>query len=66
MMLRRNGYDTESVNAMMQGCVAMGMACSGECARRAEMHDHCRVCASACDRMVETCRSMMSSMPMGS
>jgi hypothetical protein len=30
------------------------------------MHDHCRVCASACDRMVETCRSMMSSMPMGS
>ena len=42
----------------------MGMACAEECRMHADMHDHCRICASACDQMVEACRSMMSGMGM--
>jgi hypothetical protein len=53
-----------SMQGMMQGCMAMGMACAEECRSHADMHDHCRICASACDQMVEACRSMMSGMGM--
>jgi hypothetical protein len=63
-MMRPNGYDMASMQGMMQGCMAMGMACAEECRRHADMHDHCRICASACDQMVEACRSMMSAMGM--
>jgi len=28
------------------------------------MHDHCRICASACDQMVEACRNVMAGMGM--
>jgi hypothetical protein len=63
-MLRPNGYDMTSMQGMLQGCMAMGMACAEECRRHADMHDHCRICAAACDQMVEACRNMMSGMGM--
>ena len=63
-MLRPNGYDMTSMQGMLQGCMAMGMACAEECMRHADMHDHCRICASACQQMVDACRSMMSTMGM--
>jgi hypothetical protein len=62
MMMRPSGYDMAVMMPMMEACVAMGMACSAECMMHADMADHCRICAMACDAMVESCRSMMKAM----
>jgi hypothetical protein len=62
MMMRPTGYDASVMMPMMQACIAMGMACSAECMMHADMADHCRICAMACDAMVESCRSMMAAM----
>jgi hypothetical protein len=62
MMMRPNGYDSAVMMPMMEACMAMGMACSAECMMHADMADHCRICAMACDAMVESCRSMMAAM----
>jgi len=62
MMMRPSGYDMAAMTAMMQATIAMGTACARECQSHAEMADHCRICAQACDAMVEKCRSMMSMM----
>jgi hypothetical protein len=59
MMMRPNGYDMAVMMPMMEACVAMGSACAEECRMHADMHDHCRICAMACDAMVEACTSMM-------
>ena len=62
MMMRPSGYDSTVMMPMMEACMAMGMACSTECMMHADMADHCRICAMACDAMVESCRSMMAAM----
>lgn len=64
MMLRPMGYDMTSMRAMMMACVEMGRACSAECMTHADMDEHCRMCAKACDAMVMACEKAMSSMQM--
>ena len=64
MMMRPMGMDMMSMHAMMMACVAMGKACSAECMMHADMDEHCRMCAKACDAMVMACEKMMSSMAM--
>jgi hypothetical protein len=64
MMMRPAGYDMMSMRAMMMACVEMGKACSAECMMHADMDEHCRMCAKACDAMVMACEKAMSSMAM--
>jgi hypothetical protein len=63
MMMRPAGYDRAVMTSMMTACMAMGEACAAECRGHADMADHCRICASACQAMVDACRSMMAAMP---
>ena len=63
MMMRPAGYDMTSMRAMTTACIEMGRACSAECSAHAEMDEHCRMCAKACDAMVAACERMLGSMP---
>lgn len=62
MMMRPMGMDPMVMSSMMSSCIAMGTACAAECRMHADS-DHCRICAMACDAMVEACTSMMAMMP---
>jgi hypothetical protein len=64
MMMRPMGYDMTSMRAMLMACVEMGKACSAECMMHADMDEHCRMCAKACDAMVAACEKVMASMAM--
>jgi hypothetical protein len=65
MMMRPTGYDMAAMQSMMSACMAMGEACAAECRMHADMHDHCRICAMACEAMVDACKRAMASMSMG-
>lgn len=41
--------------------IASGI-CADECEKHAEMHQHCRVCASVCRTCEQACRQMLSSL----
>lgn len=62
MMMRPGGYDGAVMMAMMDACMMMGEACAAECRTHADMNDHCRVCAMACDAMILACRDTKASM----
>ena len=62
MMLRPGGYDPAVMSAMMTATITMGEACAAECRMHADMDDHCRTCAMACDAMVDACRRAMTMM----
>ena len=62
MLLRMNGWDMQVVSSMMQTTVAMCRACSAECAKHAEMSEHCRMCAMACDQAAAAMEKMMGAM----
>jgi len=62
MMMRPLAMDAEVMKAMLTACVTMGRACAAECRMHAEMSDHCRYCAMACEDMCAKCEAMMTSM----
>ncbi|MCP2371232.1 hypothetical protein BJ978_001908 [Agromyces terreus] len=69
MMLRTRGWDMAVMMSMMQATATTARACSAECMMHAEMSEHCRMCAMACDQLVTTMEKMSGmmrdAMPMG-
>lgn len=58
---RRTGTNPELLRQMLQTCQLACRLCGDECARHAEMHDHCRVCAQECQACEDACQQAMSS-----
>jgi hypothetical protein len=63
MMLRPGGYDMLVMKSMLAATMNMGTACAEECRKHEDMHEHCRICAKACEAMVDACSRVMSGMP---
>ncbi len=52
------------MEAQITTCIAYCRACAAECARHAEMHKHCAVCAQTCSDCVDACLAMLNTMRM--
>jgi hypothetical protein len=55
--------DMSFVRAMLEACASICAACAAECQRHARHHEHCRICAGACQRCEEQCRKMLKALP---
>jgi len=53
---RRTGSNEELLMKMIETCAMACRICGEECARHAEHHEHCRICAEACRRCEQACR----------
>lgn len=62
VLSRHTGYDANLTRAVLEACAQACRVCGDECARHAEMHEHCRVCAEACRRCEEACRNLVKAM----
>jgi hypothetical protein len=51
--------DHEVVHHLLQACVRECTICAEECARHAEHHRHCAICAKACRDCEATCRAVL-------
>lgn len=52
---RQVAPDVKTVRALLEACRDACAACGAECSSHAEMHEHCGVCAEACDRCEQAC-----------
>ncbi|HEX2117373.1 MAG TPA: four-helix bundle copper-binding protein [Alphaproteobacteria bacterium] len=59
---RRTGSNEEVIRRMLQACETACRLCGEECARHAQQHEHCRVCAESCRRCEQACREALRSM----
>src|SRR5215467_171139 len=59
---RQTDYDANVTRPLLEACVAICKSCGDECARHAQMHEHCRVCADACRRCERACRELVAAM----
>lgn len=62
VLSRQTTPDLTVIRAVLQTCAQVCKACGDECARHAEMHEHCKVCAEACRRCEEACTNLLSSL----
>ena len=63
MASRRAGSNEQVLRAAIEACALSCRTCGEECARHAEMHEHCRICAEACRDCERACREAISSLP---
>ncbi|NUT91649.1 MAG: four-helix bundle copper-binding protein [Saccharothrix sp.] len=62
VLSRHTGYDANLTRAVVEACAAACKSCGDECARHADMHEHCRVCADACRRCEQACRALLAAL----
>jgi hypothetical protein len=58
VLSRHTGYDANISGPLLDACAMTCKACGDECARHADMHEHCRVCADACRDCERACRDL--------
>jgi uncharacterized membrane protein len=59
---RQTEYDANVTRSLLEACVTVCRSCGDECARHAQMHEHCRVCAEACRRCEQACEELLAAM----
>jgi hypothetical protein len=62
VLSRHTGYDANISRSLLQACATACQACGDECARHADMHEHCRICADACRACEQACRDLLTTM----
>lgn len=51
--------ETSAQDAQLEACAALCRTCGDECAKHAEMHEHCKICAEACRRCEQSCMNLL-------
>lgn len=62
VLTRQTEYDAPTSKAQLHACIEICRTCAEECARHADMHEHCRVCADACRRCHQACDDLLAGM----
>lgn len=62
VLSRHTDDDANLSRAMLDACLIACQSCADECARHADAHEHCRICATACRECVRVCRELMAAM----
>lgn len=52
---RRTGSNEELIRQMLDICAMACRMCADECAKHAQMHQHCKICAEACRSCADAC-----------
>ena len=60
VLSRQTAYDAELTRAVLRACAEACKTCGDECARHADMHEHCRICADACRRCEQACNDLLA------
>jgi hypothetical protein len=61
VLLRSGAEPQRSVlRHMIEACAEVCQVCGQECARHAQMHEHCRICAESCRHCEDTCRQLLT------
>ncbi|MER7893234.1 four-helix bundle copper-binding protein [Micromonospora sp. NPDC094482] len=62
VLSRHTGYDANLTRSLLEACATACKSCGDECARHAQMHEHCRICADACRAGESACRDLLATM----
>ena len=60
---RASKPDAVLIKSLTQACFAACEVCSAECRKHASKHEHCRICADACDACETACTNALAATP---
>ena len=66
ILVRQTDAVPQLMRAQLDSCVVACRICAQECESHAEMHQHCRICRTACQNCEKICQETLSRLPAGS
>ncbi len=60
LLSRQTMPEWQLLQAQLQACALACRLCGDECARHAQMHEHCRVCAEMCRECEAACERLLA------
>ena len=57
---RQTGSNRRTFRAVLEACATSCHGCGEECARHADQHEHCRICAEECRVCAEACEKALA------
>lgn len=62
VLSRQQQVDVRVIRAQLEACLLACAACGDECAKHANEHEHCRICAEACRACARACQEAISAL----
>jgi hypothetical protein len=62
VLARQVAMDLGLVRVVLEACAVASKRCAVECELHAEMHEHCRICAQACEELYSASRSLLETL----
>ncbi|GAB2526397.1 four-helix bundle copper-binding protein [Paramicrobacterium agarici] len=62
VLSRHTGYDANLTRAILEACQTACKSCGDECASHADMHEHCKICADACQKCEQACVDLLATL----
>jgi hypothetical protein len=62
VLSRQVAMDLGLVRVVLEACAVASKRCAVECALHAEHHEHCRICAQACETLYAASRSLLETL----
>jgi hypothetical protein len=62
ILMRQTETNVQLLRSQLETTVIASRNCAEECEQHAEMHRHCRICASACRSCEQACQQLLTSL----
>lgn len=59
VLTRCHAEDGDFARTMLEACAIACRRCGADCAHHASRHEHCRICAAACDACAKACDQLI-------
>lgn len=65
LLTRQTEAVPQLLRAQVESCAVACRVCAQECEAHSEMHQHCRICRTACQNCEKICQELLSRLPEG-
>ena len=62
VLSRQVAMDLGLVRVVLEACAVAAKKCAIECEQHADHHEHCRICAQACEALYAASRSLLETL----
>ena len=59
VLTRQTAWDAPLKRAVLEACIQACSTCAASCGEHRDHHEHCRICADACEAWEQACRAVL-------
>jgi hypothetical protein len=62
VLTRQTAWDAQLKRAVLEACITACGTCAASCGQHRDHHEHCRICADACEKCAHACQALLDTL----